>query len=411
MTMAAGADFRRAHEIASGLIHVNGIVSEKGAGCLKGLVREWFKVEIISLLKSMVDRGASDLFLSVGAPPSIKIEGVTHPVDVPRLRPGEVRDVARALMNENQMNEFEARRECNFSLGAEGVGRFRINVYRQKGEVTMVVRHIKERVPGFRELGLPPVLERLSMLKRGLVLVVGAAGSGKSTTIAAMVDYRNTHSTGHILTVEDPIEFVHMHKRCIVDQREVGIDTLSFEDALRNAMREAPDVIVIGEIRDRLTMQHAMAYAETGHLCLSTLHANNANLALERILSFFPEDATRQLYLDLSLNMNCIVSMRLVPGLKSRLVPAIEIMLNTPYISELIRLGRIDEIRPVMSRSMESGMCTFDQCLYLLYREGKIAREQAIRNSDSPTDLDLKIRLSEKPTSGTAHLAGQTKTD
>jgi twitching motility protein PilU len=258
----------------------------------------------------------------------------------------------------------------------------------------MVVRYLKSRIPSFADLGLPPLLEQLAMAKRGLVLVVGAAGSGKSTTLAAMVDYRNTHETGHILTIEDPIEFVHEHKKCIVDQREVGVDTLSFADALRNAMREAPDVIVVGEIRDRDTMQHAIAYAETGHLCLSTLHSNNANQALERVINFFPQDAHRQLLMDLSLNLRAVISQRLVPGLNQKQVPAIEILLNTPYIADLMQKGRPDEIKDVMAKSVELGMRTFDQSLYDLYTTHRISYEEAMRNADSRTDLALRIRLS-----------------
>jgi twitching motility protein PilU len=351
-------------------------------------------MEMFQLLRSMVELDASDLFLSAGAPPNVKIQGVTRALDAPPLRSGEVRELAGSVMNERQSRAFEQTLECNLAIAAEGIGRFRINVYMQKNEVAMVVRYIRSRIPSFSDLGLPKLLEDLVMAKRGLVLIVGAAGSGKSTTLAAMIEYRNTHATGHILTIEDPIEFMHAHKMSIVDQREVGIDTLTFGDALRNAMREAPDVIMIGEIRDRETMQHAIAYSETGHLCLSTLHANNANQAMERIINFFPEDAQRQLFMDLSLNLKGVVSQRLVPGLSSRLVPAIEVLLNTPYIADLIQKGRADEIKAAMAKSGDLGMRTFDQSLYDLYMDHRISLEEAVRNADSRTDLQLRIRLS-----------------
>ena len=263
----------------------------------------------------------------------------------------------------------------------------------------MVVRYIKENVPSFQELSLPPILSSLVELKRGLILIVGATGSGKSTTLASMIDHRNSTATGHILSVEDPIEFMHHHKKSIVDQREIGIDTLSYCDALKNAMREAPDVIAIGEIRDRDTMQHAIAYADTGHLCLSTLHASNSNQAIERIINFFPEEARKQLLLDLGLNLQAIVSQRLVPGLRARQVPAVEVMLRSPLIADLIQAGRIDEIRSVMARSNDLGMTTFDQSLYLLYEAGQVSLEQALLNADSKTDLRLRIKLS-KPRDG-----------
>ncbi len=351
-------------------------------------------MELFQLLKSMVDHNASDLFLSVGAPPNLKIEGATRPLKLPPLGPGEVTALAHSAMNERQMKQFEETLECNLSISAEGIGRFRINIYRQRNEVAMVVRYLKSRIPSFADLGLPRLLEELVMTKRGLVLIVGAAGSGKSTTLASMVEYRNTHETGHILTIEDPIEFIYEHKKSIVDQREVGVDTLSFAEALRNAMREAPDVIVVGEIRDRDTMQHAIAYAETGHLCLSTLHSNNANQALERVINFFPQDAHRQLLMDLSLNLKAVISQRLVAGLAQKLVPAIEILLNTPYIADLMQKGRPDEIKAVMAKSVELGMRTFDQSLYDLYLDHRISYEEAMHNADSRTDLALRIRLS-----------------
>jgi twitching motility protein PilU len=351
-------------------------------------------MDFFELLKTMVDRNASDLFLSAGAPPNLKAQGVTAALAAPAMHAGEVKALAYSAMTERQRKDFERDLECNFAINAEGIGRFRLNVYLQKGEVGMVARYIKARIPSLAELALPRLLQQLVMAKRGLILIVGAAGSGKSTTLASMIDHRNSQTTGHILTIEDPIEFVHAHKRSIIDQREVGIDTLTFGDALRNAMREAPDVIAIGEIRDRETMQHGIAYAETGHLCLATLHANNANQALERVINFFPEDARRQLYMDLSLNLKAVVSQRLIPGLKGPLVPAVEVMLNSPFIADLMHKGRIDEIKAAMAKSVELGMQTFDQSLYDLIMDRKISLEEGLRNADSRTDLGLRIRLS-----------------
>ncbi len=350
-------------------------------------------MEVLNFLQLMVEKNASDLFFSVGAPVNVKIEGITHPLKMPALQPGEVKQMAYSVMNDKQRAEFEARLELNMSISASGMGRFRVNVFMQRGETGMVIRFIKSKIPPMADLGLPPVLEDLVMLKRGLVLVTGATGSGKSTTLAAMLNYRNQNATGHILTIEDPIEFLHAHQRSIVDQREVGIDTMSYEEALKNAMREAPDVIMIGEIRDRQTMQQAIAYAETGHLCLSTLHANNANQALERVINFFPEDAHHQLLADLSLNLAGVVSQRLIPGLKQKLVPAVEVMVQSPFISDLIAKGEIAAIKEAMSHSTGAGMCTFDQALYFLYAEGRISLDEALHNADSRTDLSLRIRL------------------
>jgi twitching motility protein PilU len=352
-------------------------------------------MEVFNFLNLMVEKNASDLFFSVGAPVNVKIEGVTHPLKMPALAPGEVKQMAYAVMNEKQIAEFEARMELNMSISASGLGRFRVNVFMQRGETGMVVRFIKSKIPPLADLGLPPILEQLVMLKRGLVLVTGATGSGKSTTLAAMLNYRNMNATGHILTIEDPIEFIHDHKHSIVDQREVGIDTLSYEEALKNAMREAPDVIMIGEIRDRNTMQSAIAYAETGHLCLSTLHANNANQAMERIVNFFPDDAHHQLLLDLSINLAGVVSQRLIPGTKEKLVAAVEVMVQSPYISDLIAKGEIMAIKEAMGHSTGAGMITFDQALYKLYEAGRISKEEALHNADSHTDLALRIRLAQ----------------
>ncbi|MDQ2694021.1 MAG: PilT/PilU family type 4a pilus ATPase [Pseudomonadota bacterium] len=352
-------------------------------------------MDITPYLKLMVDKEASDLFFYVGAPVNIKIEGVVRPVGKQVLAPGMVRDIAYSVMKDEQIRDFVREWESNFAIPLQGVGRFRANVFRQRGEVSMVIRYIKSEIAGIAQLGLPLLLTRLVMEKRGLVLVVGSTGSGKSTTLAAMIDHRNDNAAGHILTIEDPIEFTHRHKKSVIGQREVGLDTQSYGHALKNALREAPDVILIGEVRDQETMKYAIAYSETGHLCLSTLHANNANGALERIVNFFPEVARPQLLLDLSLNLRAIVSQRLVVGVDGRRVPAVEILLNTPYVAELIQRGKIDSIKEVMAQSTEGGMQTFDQALYTLYKEGKISRDEAIRNADSRNNVGLQIRLSE----------------
>ncbi len=344
----------------------------------------------------MVDSGASDLFFSVGAPPNMKIEGITAPIGQVPIKSQQMIEIAKSITNDAQQKEFEATMELNMALSVEGIGRYRVNLFRQRGEVAMVIRYIKGTIPSLDDLHLPPILSTIVMEQRGLVLVVGATSSGKSTTLAAMIDHRNTHHCGHILTIEDPIEYLHQHKKSIVDQREVGIDTQTYDNALKNAMREAPDVILIGEIRDRNTMKHAIAYAETGHLCLSTLHANNANQTMDRVLNFFSEEAKQQLLLDLSLNLRAIVSLRLIPGLNNQRVPAVEVLLNTPYIADLIEKAKIDEIKEVMSKSVEQGMQTFDQALFILYKAGKISKENAIQYADSKNNVGLKIRLSEE---------------
>ena len=344
-------------------------------------------------LAVMVQHGASDLFLSSGTPAGIKVQGTLRRLDEPALDGGQTQALAYSIMRESQIKSFEATLECDFAIALPGLGRFRVNVFRQRGEVAVVVRHINARIPSIDSLKLPPVLKQLCQLKRGLVLMVGAAGSGKSTTLAAMIDHRNRTVGGHILTVEDPMEFEHSHGVAIVDQREVGLDTRSFDEALRHAMREAPDVIMIGEIRDRDTMQHAMAYAETGHLCLSTLHANNTNQAIQRILNFFPEAAHRQVLMDLSLNLKGVVGQRLLRNSNGQLVPAVEVMLLSPYISELIQKGQTDDIKEAIAKSNELGMMTFDQSLYELYLRGEITADQAIDYADSRTDVSLRIRL------------------
>jgi twitching motility protein PilU len=359
-------------------------------------------------LHLMVTHGASDLFLSAGSAPALKVQGVVKRLPEGALTPTRTQMLAYSVMRETQIRGFEATLECDLAIALPDLGRFRVNVYRQRGDVAVVVRHINAKIPSLEGLKLPPVLRKLAMLKRGLVLVVGAAGSGKSTTLAAMLDHRNHNASGHILTVEDPMEFEHSHGTCIVDQREVGLDTQSFDEALRHAMREAPDVIMIGEIRDRETMQHAMAYAETGHLCVSTLHANNANQAIQRILNFFPEAAHRQVLMDLSLNLKGVVGQRLIRGAHDRLVPAVEVMLLSPYVADLIQKGQTDDIKDAMAKSNELGMCTFDQSLYNLVECGELTAEQAIEHADSRTDLSLRIRLHrhQRPDTAGLHVAG-----
>ncbi len=350
-------------------------------------------IDIKPALKFMVDKNGSDLFFSTGAPVHINIEGDIIPVNDQRLEPGMIKGIAYNLMTEAQAAEFEKTMECNFALSEKGVGRFRVNVFRQRGEVGMVVRHIKTEIPTIETLGLPKKLHDMVMKKRGLILVVGATDSGKSTTLASMIDYRNANKTGHIVTIEDPIEFIYHHKKSIVDQREVGIDTMSFDSALKNAMRQAPNVILIGEVRDQAGMQQALAYAETGHLCLATLHANNANQALERIISFFPPETRHGLLLGLSLNLVGVISQRLIPSKAQKRVAAVEILLNTPYISELIQKQSFGEMKETMADSNDIGMNTFDQALYALFEQGLINEDNALLYADSRNDLSLKIRF------------------
>ena len=349
------------------------------------------------LLRLMLQKNGSDLFITVGFPPAIKIDGRISPQSNQALQPQHTAELARAIMNDRQAAEFEAHKECNFGISPAGVGRFRVNAFVQQGKVGLVLRTIPQRIPKFDELGLPAVLTDIAMSKRGLVIFVGGTGTGKTTSLASMVDYRNEHSYGHIITVEDPIEFVHNHKHCIVTQREIGIDTDSWETALKNTLRQAPDVILMGEIRDRETMNYAIAFAETGHLCLATLHANSANQAIDRIINFFPEDRRHQLLMDLSLNLRALISQRLLP-LKERKgrVPAVEVMLNSPLVSDLIFKGNVPEIKEVMKRSRELGMQTFDQSLFDLYESGHITYEDALRNADSLNDLRLQIKLNSK---------------
>jgi twitching motility protein PilU len=350
-------------------------------------------MDIAPYLNLMVTKNASDLFFSTGAPVTLKVEGRLSPVDTQLLPPGKVKEIAYGLMSPDQVKTFEETLEMNLALSMRGTGRFRVNIFRQRGEISMVIRNIRKEIPTLEALGLPSVLRDLIMQKRGLILVVGATGSGKSTTLAAMLDHRNANQSGHILTIEDPIEFIFKHKRSVVDQREVGIDTLSYPNALKNAMREAPDVIMIGEILDKDTMRQAIVYAETGHLCLSTLHANNANQALSRIVNFFAQDERSQLYMDLSLNLRGIISQRLILGIDGKRVPAVEILLNTFYIAELIRKGEIDEIKEAMKNAHQKGIQTFDQSLYTLYTAGKVSKEEALANADSRNDLEWRINF------------------
>ncbi|MBN9698507.1 MAG: PilT/PilU family type 4a pilus ATPase [Zoogloea sp.] len=346
------------------------------------------------LLRLMLQKNGSDLFITAGFPPAIKIDGKIVPQSNQQLTHTHTAELARVVMSDRQAQEFEATKECNFAISPPGIGRFRANAFIQQGQVGLVLRTIPQKIPTLDELGLPPVLKDIAMAKRGLVIFVGGTGTGKTTSLAAMVDFRNEKTFGHIITVEDPIEFVHAHKNCIVTQREVGIDTDSWEPALKNTLRQAPDVILMGEIRDRATMDYAVAFAETGHLCLATLHANSANQAIDRIINFFPEERRQQLLMDLSLNLKALISQRLLPmcDRKGR-VPAVEVMLNSPLISDLIFKGDIPNIKDVMKRSSELGMQTFDQSLFDLYEKGLITYEDALRNADSMNDLRLQIKL------------------
>ncbi|GAC1316338.1 MAG: PilT/PilU family type 4a pilus ATPase [Collimonas sp.] len=363
------------------------------------------------LLRLMVSKRGSDLFITADFPPAFKIDGKITPVSNQALTSVHTLELARAIMSDKQAADFEETKECNFAISPAGLGRFRASAFIQQGRVGMVLRTITTDIPKFEDLGLPPTLKDVAMTKRGLVIMVGATGSGKSTTLAAMVGYRNENSYGHIITIEDPVEYIHPHKNCIVTQREVGVDTDSWGVALKNTLRQAPDVILIGEIRDRETMDYAIAFAETGHLCLATLHANSANQALDRIINFFPEERRPQLLMDLSLNLKSIVSQRLIPlkTVKGRCV-AVEILLNSPLISDLIFKGDVHEIKEIMKKSRELGMQTFDQALFDLYEEDKISYEDALRNADSVNDLRLSIKLRGKGSkdrdlaAGTEHL-------
>ena len=367
---------------------------------------------INDLLKLMVSRNGSDLFITAEFPPAIKVDGKVTKVSPQPLTPTHTLTLARAIMSDKQVADFERTKECNFAISPAGIGRFRVNAFVQQGRVGMVLRTIPLALPTIDGLGVPQVLKEITMTKRGLCIMVGATGSGKSTTLAAMVDWRNENSFGHIITVEDPVEFVHPHKNCVVTQREVGLDTDSWEAALKNTLRQAPDVILMGEIRDRETMEHAIAFSETGHLCMATLHANSANQALDRIINFFPEERRTQLLMDLSLNLRAMVSQRLVAKQDGKgRAAAVEIMINTPLISDLIFKGEVSEIKEIMKKSRNLGMQTFDQSLFDLYEANVISYEDALRNADSLNDLRLQIKLNSQRArspdlaSGTEHFA------
>jgi len=347
-----------------------------------------------NLLRGMVSQKASDLFVTSGFPPAFKIDGKMTPVSSQALTSAHTQELARSIMNDRQAAEFESSHECNFAISPPSIGRFRVNVFMQQQRVGMVLRTITTKIPTFEELGLPPILRDVVMTKRGLVIMVGGTGSGKSSSLAAMLGHRNHNSHGHIITIEDPVEFVHDHDKCIVTHREVGVDTDNWHAALKNTLRQAPDVILIGEIRDRETMEYAVAFAETGHLCMATLHANSANQALDRIINFFPEDRREQLLMDLSLNIKALISQRLIPKRDGKgRAAAFEILLNSPLISDLIFKGQVHEIKEVMAKSRELGMQTFDQALFILHEAGAISYEEALKNADSVNDLRLKIKL------------------
>ncbi len=347
-------------------------------------------------LKIMVMKDGSDLYLTTGAPPTLKVHGMLTHLEPAPMAGGVVKEIAYKVMDKAQIAAFEVKPEMNLAISEPGVGRFRVNIFKQRNQVAMVVRNIKLQIPDMNTLNLPPILAKIIMQKRGLILFVGGTGSGKSTSLASLIDYRNANSAGHIITIEDPIEFVHKHKKSIVNQREVGVDTDSYEDALKNTLRQAPDVILIGEIRERETMEHAIAFAETGHLAISTLHANNANQALDRIINFFPEERRTQLLMDLSLNTRAIISQRLIPTIEGKRIVAVEILLGTPLICDLILKGEMHKIKEVMQKSENIGMQTFDAALYHIYKAGHITLDEALRNADSQNNLRLRINLEEK---------------
>jgi twitching motility protein PilU len=352
---------------------------------------------IYDLLRLMVSKKASDLFITVGFPPAIKLDGKMTPVSQQPLSAQHTAELVRSVMNDRQAAEFESTKECQFAISPANIGRFRVSAFVQMGNIGMVLRTINSKIPTFEELNLPPVLKDVAMTKRGLVIMVGATGSGKSTSLAAMIGYRNQNSYGHIITIEDPVEYVHPHANCLITQREIGVDTENWDNALKNTLRQAPDVIMMGEVRDRETMDYAVAFAETGHLCLATLHANSANQALDRIINFFPEERRPQLLMDLSLNLRGMISQRLVPLKEGKgRIAAVEVMLNSPLIADLIFKGEVHEIKELMKRSRELGMQTFDQHLFELYDNGIISYEDALRNADSVNDLRLAIKLHSK---------------
>jgi twitching motility protein PilU len=348
--------------------------------------------DVRALLLEMVERDASDLYITVDAAPVVRIEGINYPCDGEPLTPTEVEALANSLMTERQRATFEEALEMNLGISSSKLGRFRVNIFRQRGAVGVVVRTIKTQIPSIDSLGLPQILKEIVLTKRGLVLVTGATGSGKSTSLAAMVDWRNEQTAGHIVTVEDPIEFMHPHKRCLITQREIGFDTHTYETALKNTLRQAPDVILIGEVRDRETMEAAITFADTGHLCLATLHSNNANQAIERIMNFFAVERHQEIFLQLSLNLRAIVSQRLVPGIEGKRVAALEILIDTPYVKDLIKKGEVDTIKEAMERSTQEGGQTFDQAIFELYKNGQIDAEQALANADSANNLRIQMK-------------------
>ena len=354
-------------------------------------------------LKAMVDKQASDLFFVTSAPPNMKVQGTTSAISKKAFNAGQVKQLAYSLLSDEQIRDFEITRELNLGFTLAAVGRFRVNIYVQRSEVSMVIRYIKWDIPSIDDLGLPQVLKKIVMNKTGMVLVVGSTGSGKSTTLASMIDYRNKLEGGHILTIEDPIEFVFRHNKSIVSQREVGIDTLSYENALREALREAPEVIMIGEARDSKTMKAAITFADTGHLCMTTLHAVNANQAMDRIMNMFPTDMRNQLLMDLSLNLKAVISQRLVPGMKGKLACAVEVLVNSPYISELLREGNFNAIKEIMEKGETAGMQTFDQSLYKLYKSDQITIKSALAYADSSTNLEWRLNFGDERDKDTRH--------
>lgn len=359
-------------------------------------------MKLDNYLTTLAKNDGSDLYLSTGAPPCAKFHGKLKPLENQPMPPGEIKSIAYHIMDEEQRQEFEHELEMNLAYTIPGVGRFRVNIFKQRNELSIVARNIVTEIPTADALGLPQTLKEVVMAKRGLVLFVGATGSGKSTSLAALIDHRNSNSGGHIITIEDPVEFIHKHKKSVINQREVGVDTRSYHAALKNTLRQAPDVILIGEIRDRETMEHALAFAETGHLCISTLHANNANQALDRIINFFPEERRNQLLTDLSLNLRAFVSQRLIPTVDGKRTAAIEILLGTPTVRELILRGEIEGIKEIMEKSQNLGMQTFDTALFKLYQAGLITLEEAVKNADSANNLRLKIKLANQSGSSAA---------
>ena len=375
--------------------------------CSLNASRVIFAMEIDALLSILSNKNGSDLFLSTGAPPSARIDGVLVPLGDQPFKLGDTAAIAASLMDAEQQREFDRDLEMNLAISRTGIGRFRVNIFKQRNDVSIVIRNVKLDIPRFADLKLPPVLLDTIMLKHGLILFVGATNSGKSTSLAALIDHRNRHSTGHIVTIEDPIEYIHRHQRSIVNQREVGVDTRSFHAALKNTLRQAPDVVLIGEIRDRETMEHALAFADTGHLVLSTLHATNANQALDRIINMFPEERRPQLLHALGNNLRAFVSQRLVRGVDGQRRAAVEVLLGTPTIADLVRRGQLEELKPMMEKSAELGMQTFDAALFALVMEGAISADEALKNADSANNLKLRLKLADEPVNNAGSVSGE----